>query len=145
VAKILKSRDWPLHDGDMAILQRTIPLVRDGAKTTLELADAVVFALKRRPLELPEKIAGLLTGETRERFARLRNRLHDEAEWGVANLEATLRDFAAAEGVGLGKIGPGLRGVLSGGSPAPDLAGALVSLGKAESLGRIDDALSSAA
>jgi glutamyl-tRNA synthetase len=145
VAKILKSRDWPLHDGDMAILQRTIPLVRDGAKTTLELADAVVFALKRRPLELPEKIAGLLTDETRERFARLRNRLHDEAEWTAANLEGTLRQFAESEGVGLGKIGPGLRGVLSGGSPAPDLAGALVSLGKAESLGRIDDALSPAA
>jgi glutamyl-tRNA synthetase len=144
-AKILKSRDWPLHDGDMAILQRTIPLVRDGAKTTLELADNVVFALKRRPLELPEKIVGLLTDETRERFARLRNRLHDEAEWGTANLEATLRDFAESEGVGLGKIGPALRGVLSGGSPAPDLAGALVSLGKAESLGRIDDALSPAA
>jgi glutamyl-tRNA synthetase len=44
--------------------------------------------------------------------------------------------------VGLGKIGPGLRAVLSGGSPAPDLAGALVALGKAESLSRLDDALS---
>jgi glutamyl-tRNA synthetase len=32
--------------------------------------------------------------------------------------------------------------VLSGGSPAPDLAGALDSLGRDESLGRLDDALS---
>lgn len=140
--KILKSRDWPLHDGDPAILQRTIPLVRDGAKTLLELADAVVFALKRRPLDLPEKIAGMLTDETRGRLSRLRDRLDAEAAWEVAALEATLRNFAEVEGVGLGKIGPALRGVLSGGSPAPDLAGALVSLGKAESLGRIDDALS---
>ena len=44
--------------------------------------------------------------------------------------------------VGLGKIGPGLRAALSGGAPAPDLAGALVSLGKTESLARLDDALS---
>jgi glutamyl-tRNA synthetase len=32
--------------------------------------------------------------------------------------------------------------VLGGGSPAPDLASTLVSLGKDESLGRLDDALS---
>jgi glutamyl-tRNA synthetase len=145
VVKILKSRDWPLHDGDMAILQRTIPLVRDGAKTTLELADNVVFALKHRPLELPEKIVGLLSDETRGRFARLRDHLEREASWNVVALEASLRDFAESEGVGLGKIGPALRGLLSGGSPAPDLASALVSLGKGESLGRIDDALSPAA
>ena len=145
VVKILKSRDWALHDGDTAILQRTIPLVRDGAKTTLELADNVVFALKRRPLELPEKIVGMLSDETRGRLGRLRERLAGEAAWGVTGLEALLRAFAESEGVGLGKIGPALRGVLSGGSPAPDLAGALVSLGKAESLGRIDDALSPAA
>jgi len=144
VTKILKSRDWPLHDGDTAILQRTIPLVRDGAKTLLDLADAVVFALKRRPLELPEKIAGFLTEETAARLSRLSERLESEADWEVAALEATLRNFAEAEGVGLGKIGPALRGVLSGGSPAPDLAGALVSLGKPESLGRIADALSQA-
>jgi glutamyl-tRNA synthetase len=145
VVKILKSRDWPMHDGDLAILHRTIPLVRDGAKTTLELTDNVMFALKRRPLELPEKILGMLSDETRGRLGRLRQRLDGEASWEVSGLEALLRAFAETEGVGLGKIGPALRGVLSGGSPAPDLAGALVSLGKAESLARIDDALSPAA
>jgi glutamyl-tRNA synthetase len=45
----------------------------------------------------------------------------------------------------MGKYGPALRAALSGGSPAPDLAGALVSLGKEESLARLDDALSPAA
>jgi len=142
---ILRSRDWPQHDDESEILQRTIPLVRDGAKTLLELADATVFALKRRPLDLPEKALGLLNDETRARLSRLRDHLSGEAEWAPAALEASLRAFAETEGVGLGKIGPALRAVLSGGSPAPDLAGALVSLGKPESLGRIDDALSSRA
>ncbi len=145
VAGIHKSRDFPLHDGHQGILERTVPLVRDGAKTTLELADATVFALKRRPLELPEKIAAMLTDETRGRLGRLRQALAGQGDWTVAALEAALRAFAEAEGVGLGKIGPALRGVLSGGSPAPDLASALVSLGKEESLGRLDDALSQAA
>ena len=141
-ATILRSRDWPQHDDEMSILQRTIPLVRDGAKTVLELADACVFALKRRPLELPEKALALLDDETRARLGRLRERLSSEADWTVSSLEAGLRSFAESEGVGLGKIGPALRAALSGGSPAPDLAGALVSLGKAESLGRVEDALS---
>ena len=145
VAEILKSRDWTLTADDHAVLQRTIPLVRDGAKTLLELADAVVFVLKRRPLELPEKIAGFLTEETRARLGRLRAALEAQAEWEVPALESALRSFAESEGVGLGKIGPALRGVLSGGAAAPDLAGALVSLGKPESLGRIDDALSPSA
>ncbi|HZZ67266.1 MAG TPA: glutamate--tRNA ligase [Phenylobacterium sp.] len=142
VATILKSRDWPLHDGDVDRLAQVIPFVRDGAKTTLELADAVVFALKRRPLAMTDKAVELLTEETRARFARLRDAYAAQAEWDVPSLEALNRSFAESEGVGLGKIGPALRQVLSGGSPAPDLAGALVALGKHESLGRLDDALS---
>ena len=119
-----------------------IPLVRDGAKTTLELADAVVFALKRRPLELPAKAQDMLNEETRGRLGRLRDAYAAAEGWSVPELENLNRAFAEREGVGLGKIGPALRAVLSGGSPAPDLAGALVALGKDESLGRIADALS---
>ncbi|MCA6224783.1 MAG: glutamate--tRNA ligase [Phenylobacterium sp.] len=140
VEKVLRSRDWPLHDGDREILLRTLPLVREGARTVLDLADAVIFALKRRPLELPEKARGQLTEETCARLGRLAVQL-EEAEWTLAALEATIRGFAEAEGVGIGKFGPALRAVLSGGSPAPDLAGALISVGRDESLARIHDAL----
>ena len=142
VAAIHKSRDWPLRDDHLAVLEHAIPFVRDGAKTTLELADATVFVLKRRPLELPEKARDLLTEETRGRLGRLREVLAAASAWDVTSLEALNRGFAESEGVGLGRIGPSLRAVLSGGSPAPDLAGALVALGKEESLGRLDDALS---
>src|SRR6185295_12397846 len=106
-------------------------------------ADAVMFVLKVRPLELPEKTRGQLAEtELRERFVRLRAVLGTVTEWGVTPLEDALRAFAESEGVGLGKIGPQLRAILSGGAPAPDLAGAMTALGRDESLGRIDDALS---
>ena len=144
IAEILAERGAPVSPEATRVLQRTIPLVRDGAKTLLELADSLVFALKARPLELPPKISEFLTEETSARLSRLEAALSDQSAWEVDALQATLRGFAEAEGVGLGKIGPALRGVLSGGSPAPDLAGALVSLGKAESLARINDALSPA-
>ena len=143
VAAIHRSRDFLLHDDHLALLTHVIPFVRDGAKTTLELADATVFALHRRPLEMTDKARDLVTNEEfRARLGRLRHALEAAAAWDVQTLEGVNRSFAESEGVGLGKIGPGLRAALSGGAPAPDLAGALVALGKAESLARLDDALS---
>jgi glutamyl-tRNA synthetase len=145
VEGILKSRDWQIASTDHEVLVRTIPLVRDGAKTLLELADACVFVIRKRPLELPEKARGLLTDETRARLSRLVERLQAATDWNVIELEALIRRFAEDEGVGIGKFGPALRAALSGGSPAPDLAGTLVALGREESFARLDDALSSGA
>ena len=42
----------------------------------------------------------------------------------------------------MGKIGPPLRAALTGGVASPDIAKTLAALGKAESLGRLADALS---
>jgi glutamyl-tRNA synthetase len=142
VAETHRSRDWPLHERDLPVLARTIPLVRDGAKTVLDLADATVFVLKPRPLELPEKAQAMLNDETCARLSRLRDRLAANQAWEVPVLETEIRAFADTEAVGIGKFGPALRAVLAGGSPAPDLAGALVALGQEESLARLDDVLS---
>lgn len=145
VTRILKSRDWHVRDAQLPVLERTVPLVRDGAKTLLDLADALVFVLKARPLEIPEKGQAMLTEEVRGRLSRLRDRLAEASEWEVPALEGLIRGFAESEGVGIGKFGGALRMVLAGGSPAPDLAGTLVALGKDESLGRLNDALPNAA
>jgi glutamyl-tRNA synthetase len=127
---------------DEAALARAIPLVKEGAKTILELADLTLFVLKTRPLELDAKTLKQLDDETRARLSRLRDQLAGEANWSHAALDLQLRDFAASEAVGMGKFGPALRGLLSGGAPAPDLASALAALAREESLGRFDDALS---
>jgi glutamyl-tRNA synthetase len=142
VVPILESRDWTLKSTDRALLERTLPLVRDGAKTLLDLADSLVFVLKTRPLELPEKGRAMLTEEVLGRLSRLHEDLVEMGDWQVPALEARIRAFAEREAVGIGKFGPALRMVLGGGSPAPDLASSLVSLGKDESLARLDDALS---
>jgi glutamyl-tRNA synthetase len=41
----------------------------------------------------------------------------------------------------MGQIGPGLRAVLTGGAPAPDLGSTLALLGREEALGRIGDGI----
>ncbi len=130
-----------LQPDDEARLLRAMPFVKDRAKTILELAAQTDFVLKARPLVLDEKAQALLTGEGGERISRLRERLRLFQSWDVFALEAELKAFAEEEGVGFGKIGPSMRGALTGGSVSPDIARILAALGRDEALGRLDDAL----
>jgi glutamyl-tRNA synthetase len=130
-----------LQPDDEARLLRAMPFVKDRAKTIVELAAQTDFVLKARPLALDEKTRGLLTGEGGERISRLRERLRLFQSWDVFALEAELKAFAEEEGVGFGKIGPSMRGALTGGAVSPDIARILAALGRDEGLGRLDDAL----
>jgi glutamyl-tRNA synthetase len=141
VFEVLRSRDVHLPRDFADRLVRTIPLVKDGAKTILELADLVMFALKPRPIELDSKARALFTPEVTGRIERLASVLGTTSGWRPEQLAERLKAFADDEG-GFGKFGPALRSVLAAGAVAPDLASALAALGQEESLGRIDDALS---
>jgi glutamyl-tRNA synthetase len=145
VEQALLARGAELSEESGARIRRAVPFVKTRAKTVVELADQLAFALKRRPLGLDAKTAGLLGEETRQRLARLTTALEQAPTFSAPELEALVKAFAEQEGVGLGKIGPALRGVLTGGSPAPDLAATLAGLGRQEALGRLHDALASAA
>ncbi len=123
-------------------LPSVIALVKDAAQTLLQIAELTMFATKARPFTLDEKTSKLLTEETKARLIRLQEKLGAEQTWTAPNLEQTIRAFAESEGVGIGKFGAALRGVLSGGAPAPDLASTLTALGRTEALARLDDALS---
>jgi len=143
VETVYDRRAIPLTQAQKAKLPRIISLIKDGAQTVPQLADLTVFALRERPFALEEKTRSGLTEETTARLRRLKERLTQEPTlWSPSYLENLIREFAAAEGVGIGKFGPVLRGVLSGGAPAPDLASTLLALGPAEAEARLDDALS---
>ena len=127
---------------DVAVrLPTLVGLLKEGAKTTIDIADALAFVLHTRPLALDDRTRGLLTAETRERLARLQAQIA-ATPFEREALEGMIRAFAGAEGVGIGKFGPALRGVLSGGAVAPDLATLLLALGPDESLARLSEALS---
>ena len=142
VFDVLHSREVHLPHDFAARLARTIPLVKEGAKTILELADLVLFALKPRPIQLDDKARSLFTEEVRGRIGRMTLALGAVQTWKPEPLAAGLKSFAESEGVGLGKFGPALRAILAAGAVAPDLGSALAALGREESLGRIEDALS---
>jgi len=93
------------------------------------------------PARLDDKDEGRLTDEAKARLGRLSEKLAGAADWSASAMHETLKAFADAEG-GFGKFGPALRPILAAGAVAPDLASALSALGREESLGRIEDALS---
>ena len=136
-----EKRGEPLPADAAERIARTVPEVKEGAKTILELADHCAFALKTRPLALEEKTQKQLTEETVERLKRLRDQLAAATAFDAATLETVLKSFAESEGVGFGKFGPALRGILTGGAPAPDLNKTMAALSRDEAIGRLDDAL----
>ncbi len=141
-AAVHRARGLDVAEAALPRLAAAVALVKEGAQTVLQLADLTLFVLKARPLALDEKTAALLTPETRARLGRLHERLTAlEPAWTAPVLSEALREFAAAERVGMGKFGAPLRGTLSGGAAAPDLASTLAALGREESLGRLGDAL----
>jgi glutamyl-tRNA synthetase len=142
VAEVCARRGEPLDALQAARLASVVGMLKDRGKTLLELADQAAFLFAQRPVIIDEKTQGLLTDEARARQRRLADQLATQDDWSPAGLEAMLKSFAESEGVGLGKIGPALRGMLTGGKPSPDLGRTLAILGKAETLGRIEDALS---
>lgn len=142
VLRTLEARGDTIPADTKVRLLAVIPLVKEGAKTIVDLTDLCLFALKTRPLTLDDKSAALLAPEPVLLLAKLAEALRGEADWAPAALNGALRAFAQTEGVGMGKFGPALRAVLSGGAPAPDLASTLAALGPDEAMGRLEDALS---
>ncbi len=121
----------------VTILQRTLPLVRERAQTIVQLAGLVQFALVRGPVPLDDKTKNLLTDETLPRLNRLHEIVLTWDDWSDVAIDGQLKKFVENEGIGFGKIGPVLRGVLSGGHPAPDISKLMAALGREETLVRL--------
>jgi glutamyl-tRNA synthetase len=123
------------------VLTRTLPLIRERAQTLAQLGDLVQFALAKGPFTLDEKTKNLLTEETVSRLGRLHENVLTWSDWTADSIDGALKNFVENEGIGFGKIGPVLRGLLSGGHPAPDISKVFAALGRAESLTRLQQGL----
>lgn len=130
--------NWRPDQGELAKVKRGMPLLKARSKTVPDLLKESAFLIApghRSDAKLNP--ASSIEPEQRQRLARLSDVLAKTPNWDAETISITLKDFAASEGVGLGKIGPPLRAVLTGGAPAPDLGNLLWLLGKDESLARM--------
>lgn len=114
-------------------LSRTIGLVVERAQTISELAMATLFATATYCGQIDEKTKNMLNDETKDRLTRLWQQALEQSDFSCADLDTKIKKFLENEGVGMGKIGPTLRGLLSNGHAGPDISKIFYALGKKES------------
>jgi glutamyl-tRNA synthetase len=122
-----------------ARLAAAMPLLKERAKTLVELMAAAAFAVADRPLALDAAAAALLDEDARRLLARVNASLKGVADWSTATTEAAVKALAEQGGLKLGKVAQPLRAALTGRAASPGIFDVLAVLGRDESLARIAD------
>lgn len=121
------------------VLIRAMPELKARAHTLDQLAEGARFLFDKRPLEIDDGAAVLLTAESRELLKSAHGALSKVGSWEHDQLEQCIREVAEAEGVKLGKLAQPLRAALTGRTTSPGIFDVLALLGQGESLNRIED------
>jgi glutamyl-tRNA synthetase len=128
-----------LNDTTRAQLLKAMPHLKERAKTLIDLIDASYFIFADRPLEIEPKALAVLTPETRQLIARLRDALAEVMPWNGEATEAAMRGFAERNALKLGAVAQPLRVALTGRTTSPGIFDVLSVLGREECLARLAD------
>ena len=135
-------KDAPITGPALERFQRATPFVKARVSTLTAIPAAAMFTLIERPLEITGKAAKPLKKDGAKAMIESVAHALNEVDWtDPQGLDAALQDIADDKGVGFGQVGPPIRAALTAGHPAPTLGETLYSLGREESLGRLNDAL----
>ena len=140
----------PEIEGGLALAQKlaagaanqfraAIPSLKERSKTLLDIIHGAGYVFAERPLAIDEKAAKQLDEASRQVLGKLAAHLAGSPEWTAAALEASVRDYAEANGLKLGKIAQPLRAALTGSTVSPPVFDVMAVLGEAEALARIRD------
>ncbi len=130
-----------LTDADQALLTGAMAELKKRAANLVDLAGACLFYLRPRPIPMDDAAAKLLASAQPGVLGRVREGLSGVNDWSAAILEAQVRTIAETAGVKLGQIAQPLRAAITGAAQSPGLFDVMATLGREESLGRIDDVL----
>lgn len=123
----------------MTRIRAALPVLKSRAANIVQLAEQVRFLTDIRPIALTGKAADQVNEEARGRLKALLPHLEGLVEWSEPSVKSELTRFCEQNGISMGKIGPVLRAVLTGGAPAPDIALVLALLGRNEAFARLSD------
>ena len=119
--------------------EASIPSLKERAKTVTDLVEGARFVIATRPIAPDAKAAKLLTSDARQLLGGLAQDLENLADWSAGPIEETVRNFIAAQGIKLGKVGPPIRAALTGTTVSPPIFDILAILGRDEALARLRD------
>jgi len=120
-------------------IRAAMPHLKTRASNLVQLSEQARFLTNLRPIELSGKMADQVDDEARARLAALLGSLEGLEEWSEPAIKDRIASFCNENGISLGKIGPVLRAVLTGGAPAPDITLVLALLGRKEAFARLAD------
>ena len=121
-----------------AQMLKAMPGLKERARTLPQIIDMASFILGETPFPRDAAADRALASAPDGLLEKLTSRLRN-ASWDASELEAAVRDFGAAEGLGLGKIAQPLRVALSGRTVSLGVFDMMEILGRDESLARLED------
>jgi glutamyl-tRNA synthetase len=121
-------------------LRLVVRQLRERAKSFVEIVQQARYFYA--PIQLDEKARSKhLTAEARPLLRAVRDGVAGMESMELAALEKLFAEVAAAAGLGLGKVAQPTRVALTGGTASPGIHDVVQILGKAETLARLDAAL----
>jgi len=135
------SLERSLSEREAAGLERVMPLVKQRAKTLLEIIDLSAFLTTERPLSFDEKAAAQLDDDGLDAIRAVCQGLDGLDEWTGEAIENLVRETAEARDLKLGKVAQPLRAALTGTTVSPPIFDVMAILGRDETLARLDDVL----
>jgi glutamyl-tRNA synthetase len=119
-----------------ARVRALMPVLKERAKTLVELTENAAFLVRSPPLAMQPKAAAMLTPDGRALLRDLVAPLSD-TDFSAPALDAALRAAAERRGEKLGALAQPLRAALTGSTTSPPIDATLAALGREESLARI--------
>lgn len=127
-----------IDEGDPARLADIVVMQRERCKTLKEMAaNSAFFFREEVPLD-PKAAQKHLAGDSLALLVEARGVLDGLADWSAATINGALAGFAAARGLGLGRIAQPLRVAVTGGTVSPPIDATLAFLGRERVLQRLD-------
>jgi len=128
-----------ISENQKPLLVEAMSELKARAHTLNQLADGAEFLFARRPIDVDEAAAALLSDEARALLVAAHKKLVALAKWDAESLETAVREVAEDHGMKLGKLAQPLRAALTGRTTSPGIFDVLTLLGREESLARIAD------
>ncbi len=139
IVPLIEANGVTVGDAERTRLLAGMPGLKERTKTLKELASSAAFYARRRPLPLDEKAERTLDEEARILLTKLAGPLGQTKPWSEETLENKVRAFAEEAGCKLGVVAQPVRAALTGGTVSPGVFNVMETLGREETLGRIED------
>ena len=125
----------------LARVRKGLHDLKERAHTLIELAEAALFYVRRRPLALDDAAAKTLDPATRQLLGDIRPVLSNLNDFTAATIEGALKELSVQKGLKLGKVAMPLRAAITGTTNSPSIFHVAEILGKEETLNRLSDTL----